>query len=63
MNKNNEETPADYAPEQATSSFTSLAPLRMRDKDDAKKYGIGKPYRIFIRGTIAADQRSNDDHK
>ena len=57
----NQQDPFDeYAPEPQTSAPPRAEETIPSDEVDTEKYGIGKPRRIIVRGTVAKDSGVED---
>ena len=50
------ETFGEYVTEPQTTGQASIAESKSVDEVDSEKYGSGKPYRIIVKGIIAADK-------
>jgi len=62
--QNDDNDPFDaYAPGPLTAASTSAPEIPIPSETGAVKYGVGKPYRIIRRATIATDQGSYDNHE
>lgn len=49
-----------YAPEPQTAGTMPTDEPAPPDEIESKKYGSGKPHRIIVRGTVAADWGNKD---
>lgn len=50
----------EYAPEPQTVGPPPIPEMPTLDEVESAKYGIGKPRRIILRGTVAADKGPDD---
>ena len=50
----------EYAPESQTAGVLPAKGVPPPDEVESGKYGIGKPRRIIVRGTVAADSGTED---
>ena len=60
MESNRQDPFGDYAPEPQTAGALPAVETAPADEVDSEKYGIGKPRRIIVRGTVAKNSSVED---
>ncbi len=60
MQSNEQDPFGEYAPEPQTTAKPPVRETPLPDEGEGAKYGIGKPRRIIVRGTVAADKSPDD---
>lgn len=60
MPNDKQEPFGEYAPEPQTAGMPPISETPPTEEVEGSKYGIGKPTRIIVRGTLAADK--DPDH-
>lgn len=60
MESNRQNPFDDYAPESQTTGALPAGETAPADVVDSEKYGVGKPQRIIVRGTVAKDSGVED---
>jgi len=63
MQSNREDPFGDYVPEPQTTGALPTGETTPADEVDSAKYGVGKPRRIIVRGTVAKDSGVEDKCK
>ncbi len=60
MESNRQDPFGDYATEPKTTGALPASETAPADKVDSEKYGVGKPRRIIVRGTVAKNSGVED---
>jgi hypothetical protein len=60
MEPNQQDPFGDYAPEPQTVAAAPAGDKTLPDEVDTEKYGVGKPRRIIVRGTVAKNSGVED---
>jgi hypothetical protein len=60
MERNQQDPFGKYAPEPQTTATPPAHETAPLDEVDTEKYGVGKPRRIIVRGTVAKNSGVED---